>query len=362
MLIRISRTFERSALGAILALGLACMAMAQQPTTTPSTPPVNRTEMDNFSQFLINHPKVYDELRQNPALINDPKFVAQHNELQAFLKDHPGVAQQVQANPQRFWKDEGAFLQRGGEITRTQAADADRFLDNHPQVAQELRKNPGLIDNPAWLAKHQGLEQFLKDHPEIRKEWKEHPEAFERREARYERNNDLDINRAQAARADQFLDNHPEVAKELRQNPNLIDNPAWVAKHQGLEEFLKDHPEIRQQWKEHPEAFERREARYERNNDLDLNRGQVARTDQFLDNHPQVAQELRKNPGLIDNKDYLEHHPQLQQYLNNHAEIRQQWKEHPEAFERREAQYDKNHPPKSQQAKAQSTKAQKPKK
>src|SRR6516162_988451 len=268
MLIRITRTSQSLTLALLLVVGLTPMAMAQQPTTTPSAPPVNNGEMDNFSQFLLNHPNVANQLKQNPSLINDPNFQAQPPQLQTFLKNHPGAAQQAQADPTRFVNETRAFMGQGKEITRGQAARTDEFLDNHPDVAQQLRKDPSLIDNKQYLANHPDLQEYLNNHPDIRKDWKQHPEAFERREAQFERNNDLDINRAQAARADQFLDNHPEVAEELRKNPRLIDNKEWVAQHPQLKDFLEDHPEIRKEWKEHPGAFERREAQFERNNDL----------------------------------------------------------------------------------------------
>ena len=249
MLIRISRTFESLTLATVLALGLPCVAMAQQPTTTPSTPPVNRTEMDNFSDFLLNHPGVHKQLQQNPALINDPNYLAQHSQLQTFLNNHPGVAQQVKANPTTFMNDTNRFIMGGREITRAQAARTDQFLDSHPGIAQELRQNPNLIDDKQYLQQHPALQQYLQEHPGIREEWQNHPGVFERREAQYEKNNDLDITRAQAARADQFLDSHPEVAEELRKNPRLIDNKEWVAQHPQLKDFLEDHPEIRKEWK-----------------------------------------------------------------------------------------------------------------
>jgi hypothetical protein len=180
--------FQSLTLVAVLALGSACMAMAQQPNTSPSAPPVNRAEMNNFSQYLLDHPDVAKQLQQNPSLINDPNFQAQHPKLQMFLKNHPGVVQQVKANPTQFVNETQQFMAKGGEISRSQAARTDEFLDNHPEVAQELRKDPSLIDSKQYLAQHPQLQEYLNNHPDIRKEWRQHPEAFERREAQYEKN------------------------------------------------------------------------------------------------------------------------------------------------------------------------------
>jgi len=266
MLVRIHRTFESLTLAVLLAVGLTPMAMAQQPNTTPpnntpSTPPVNRTEMDNFSQFLLNHPGVAQQLQQNPALINDPNFQAQHPQLQTFLKNHPGVVQQVQANPTRFVNDTRQFMNRGGEITPGQAARTDQFLDNHPKIAQELQKDPGLINDPQYLANHPGLQQYLNNHPDIRKEWMANPKAFEGREAQFEKN----MTHAQLASNDQFLANHQAIAQELQKDPKLIDNPQYLANHPELKQYLNNHPEIRQEWREHPYKYEKRQTQYDKN-------------------------------------------------------------------------------------------------
>lgn len=140
-----------------------------------------------------------------------------------------------------------------------------------------------------------------------------------------------------------FLVNHPQVAEQLRQNPSLINDPNFQAQHPGLQTFLKNHPGVAQQVQANPTKFMNDEHHF-MNRGGEISGPQAARTDQFLDNHPNVAQELRNNPKLIDNKQYLAQHPQLQQYLQNHPEIRKEWQQNPKAFEHRQAQYQKNHP------------------
>jgi len=182
----INRTFESLTLAVVFACELGCTAMAQQPATTPSTPQVDSRELQNFSQFLLNHPNMAKQVQQNPSLLNDPNFQAQNPELQTFLKNHPGVAQQIQANPTRFGNDTQKVLATGGEVTRGQAARTDEFLNNHPDVAQELRKDPSLIDNKQYLAQHPQLQGYLNKHPEIAHQWKDHPEKFDQAQTYYD--------------------------------------------------------------------------------------------------------------------------------------------------------------------------------
>jgi tellurite resistance protein len=148
-----------------------------------------------------------------------------------------------------------------------------------------------------------------------------------------------DLTPEQRAAFDQFLDSHPEVAQQLFKDPSLADNQQFVDNHPELRRFLEDHPEIRHDLRENPNAVMREEARYDRR--PDITRPELATMDRFLDSHPEIAEQLRKDPSLVDNKDYMEHHPELQQFLAEHPELREQFKEHPDAFMRDEERFDR---------------------
>jgi hypothetical protein len=70
----------------------------------------------------------------------------------------------------------------------------------------------------------------------------------------------------------------------------------------------------------------------------------------YLDAHPGEAEDLRRNPRLVDNPNYLAHHPDLQAYLRAHPNVAKAYGRHPDAFmhrerryERSELRYDKRH-------------------
>ncbi len=152
---------------------------------------------------------------------------------------------------------------------------------------------------------------------------------------------DKDITRPELRNFDRFLDEHPNVTKELNNNPSLINNPAWLSKHPQLQTFLKNHPGVREEMKENPGRFMQRERRYE-GEGRDISRGELGRFDRFLDSHPKVAEELRKDPKLIDNKEFVENHPELREFLKNHPRVREDLKEHPRAFMGRERHYERH--------------------
>jgi len=192
---------QYAAIAMLLMAALVTTAAAQSPTaggypgidpwapsvTAAGDRDITRGELNNFDRYLDDHPNVARELRNNPNLINNPNYLAQHPSLQGFLKNHPGVNEEIRENPAQFMNRENRFERNGGDISRREAASADRYLDSHPEVAQQLQRDPRLIDNPNYVARHPGLQNYLQTHPEARQDWKQHPYAFEKRERQYER-------------------------------------------------------------------------------------------------------------------------------------------------------------------------------
>jgi len=247
------------------------------------------------------------------------------------------------------------------DTTRRELAEMDRFLDGHPEIAEQLRKDPSLINNQEFVDKHPELREFLQSHPGVREEFRENPNAFLRQENRYERHEgddrdrdrdrrDGDTTRRELASMDRFLDGHPEIAEQLRKDPSLINNREFVENHPALQQYLQSHPEVREEFRENPNAFMRQENRYERHEGDDRDRGrrdgdttrrELASMDRFLDGHPEIAEQLRKNPSLVNNREFAENHPALQEYLQSHPEVREEFKENPNAFMRQENRYDR---------------------
>jgi hypothetical protein len=166
---------------------------------------------------------------------------------------------------------------------------------------------------------------------------------------------DRDINREELANFDRFLDSHREIAEQLRKDPSLVDNGDFVRNHPALQTYLHDHPAIRQEIKEHPDAFMRAEDRLDRREDDrngGINREEVDNFNRFLDNHREIAEQLRKDPSLVDSREFLQNHPDLQTYLQNHPGVSEELKSHPDAFMRDEDGLDRREEARNQQAPA----------
>ena len=59
---------------------------------------------------------------------------------------------------------------------------------------------------------------------------------------------------------------------------------------------------------------------------------ELASFDTFLDGHPEIAEQLRRNPSLVDDREYVNSHPELQTYLQDHPRVREELTENPRIF------------------------------
>jgi phage-related protein len=238
---------------------------------------------------------------------------------------------------------------RDDSMSRNQLSSFDSFLDSHPEVAEQLRKDPSLVKNEDFVEKHPALQQYLQQHPEIREQISQNSNGVMHQEERFDRredqSRDREVTRGELVNMDRFMDSHPEIAEQLRKDPSLVNNREFVGNHPALQQFLADHPGVREEYKENPNALMNREERYERREDQyrdrDMTRGELANMDRFMDSHPEIAGQLRKDPSLVNNREFVENHPALQQFLASHPGVREESKENPNAFMQQEQRFDR---------------------
>ncbi|MGC1342379.1 MAG: hypothetical protein WA854_08635 [Candidatus Binataceae bacterium] len=48
-------------------------------------------------------------------------------------------------------------------------ADFNNYLSHHPNEAAQIQSNPRIIDDPAYIKAHPGLNQYLDNHPNVRR-------------------------------------------------------------------------------------------------------------------------------------------------------------------------------------------------
>jgi hypothetical protein len=226
---------------------------------------VTRGELVNMDHFLDSHPEIAEQLRKDPSLVDNKKFVSSHPALQQFLADHPQVAQEYKENPNMFMHQEKRFDQRED---RRNFASMDRFMDSHPEVAEQLKKDPSLVDNKKFVNSHPALQQFLADHPEVSQDFKESPSSFMRQENSFDRqqdgfdghgnagmHRDNDVTRGELSNFHEFMEGHGAIASELSKNPSLATNQEYLENHPALKSYLQSNPNVREELSENPQSF-----------------------------------------------------------------------------------------------------------
>jgi len=357
-------------------------------------PDLNEREVGRMDQWLDEHPDVDKQLQQNPALIDDSNFLAQHRDLQAFLNNHPQIRAEFDENPSYFMQRqnqfEGTAADRGRtrtnagttaaapvgnapanpnpDLNQREVGQMDQFFDDHPKVAKELDKSPSLIENDKFLDHNKDLAAFLNEHPQIRAEFAENPSYFMQREDQFEgtaadrdrtnrtntspANPNRDLTTQQVAETDQFLDDHKDIAKQLDKNPSLINDDKYLDHHKDLARFLEQRPGVREEFAENPSYFMHRENGFDgtaadrgavrTDRDRDVNDKDASDMHKFLEKHKSIAKDLDKDPSRANDDKYLAHHKDLRKFFDNHEQARTEFAENPRHFMEREHDFDPN--------------------
>lgn len=320
-------------------------------TTAPAQDPNDaiRAQLANFDQFLDGHPEIAEQVRKNPSLTDNQKFVKDHPALQTYLQQHPEVRADLKQNPNAFMRREDNFNRRDdfrgrdNDMNREEVSRFHDFMDSHREIAEQLRKNPSLANRQEFVENHPALLTYLQDHPGARASLRQDPNAFMRQEDNFDRRDDAqardyDRSREERARFDQFLDGHHEIAEQVRKNPSLLNDDKYAKDHPVLQAYLQDHPGIRDQARDNPNAFMHQEGQFDRNDREDFGRNNEMTHDrtgdfrQFLNGHTDIAQQLSHNPSLAKDKDYMRNHPEFQDYLKTHPDVNQELMNNPDSF------------------------------
>ncbi len=149
---------------------------------------------------------------------------------------------------------------------------------------------------------------------------------------------------AQLRSFDVFLHDHPWIAKRLWERPSRVNDRDFLNDNKEIKQWLADHPAAARAFHDDPAGFMARERNFQQYgadfDGHDARRAQLARFDWFLDGHPNIRRDLMARPGLVNNHEYIEHHPALRIFLERHPDLRAELQDHPREFMDREARFE----------------------
>ncbi len=142
---------------------------------------VTRGQLAGFDRFLDGHQEIAEQLRKNPALVNNEEFVKEHPALHEYLQQNPGVRADLSQHPNAFLHQEQRFDRRES-IADRRSPDADmssfnEFLGGHSNVAEQLSRDPSLAKNQEYLQSHPELQTYLKAHPGVQQQLVQNPQV-----------------------------------------------------------------------------------------------------------------------------------------------------------------------------------------
>lgn len=143
----------------------------------------------SFDQFLDHHREIAEQLRKDPSLVNNQKWVQNHPALQQYLQAHQGVREEITENPSAFMTAENNYDRRDDRfstdrnMSRGQMKHGDLdsfrgFLSSHSTISQQLSKDPALAKDPQFLQAHPEFREFLSAHPGVQTALTQNPHSF----------------------------------------------------------------------------------------------------------------------------------------------------------------------------------------
>jgi hypothetical protein len=142
----------------------------------------NRLQLASMNHFLDSHPEIAEQVRKDPSLLDNKKFVTGHPALQDYLQQHPEIRQEIDQNPVAFMREEDRYDHqhdgRDRSMNSGELASFHQFLGEHSTIADQLTKNPELAKNDEYMEGHPELQQYLQAHPSVRAELTQNPQVY----------------------------------------------------------------------------------------------------------------------------------------------------------------------------------------
>lgn len=148
------------------------------PTADRSDAPRDdRSAVANFDRFLDSHREIAEQLRRDPSLADNQKFVQNHPALQTYLQQTPAIRDQLRRDPSFFMRQEDNF-DRFDSRDHNRFASFRQFMDEHPRIREDVWRNHALVKNNDYVRRNPELGDYLKDHPDVRGAWSANPDLF----------------------------------------------------------------------------------------------------------------------------------------------------------------------------------------
>ncbi len=135
----------------------------------------------SWDEFLDDNRAIARDLSRNPDLINDARYVRDHEALDDWLRDHREAAGIIAANPSAYLtraSQSSDYDSSSGQPPASDLRSFEQYLDRDWQVADELYRDPQLVNDRQFLRDHPSLNDWLRTHPAAAREIQARPQDY----------------------------------------------------------------------------------------------------------------------------------------------------------------------------------------
>jgi hypothetical protein len=129
-----------------------------------------------FDHFLDSHREIGEQVRRDPSLLDNRQFVQNHPALETYLRDNPGVRDEIRQNPRAFMQQEDRFDRENAD--RDHLASFGTFLGGHSTIAKEVSEDPNRLKDQQYVDNHADLKAYLNANPDVRQDLMADPTSF----------------------------------------------------------------------------------------------------------------------------------------------------------------------------------------
>jgi hypothetical protein len=135
----------------------------------------------NWEEFLGDHQAIARDLSRNPDLVNDTRYVHDHEPLDDWFHKHREAAAIIMANPSAYLTRSSRSSEPDPDYGQPTASDIqsfEQYLDRNWEVANALYREPDLIKSRGFLRDNPTLDDWMRAHPAAARAIRERPQDY----------------------------------------------------------------------------------------------------------------------------------------------------------------------------------------
>ena len=132
----------------------------------------------SWENFLGAQGAIARDLSRDPDLINDARYVRDHEALDDWLRDNRGAADIITANPGAYITRSSEYESDYGRPTASDIQSFEQYLDRNWQVADALYREPELINDRRFLRENPSLDDWMRAHPSAARAIRARPQDY----------------------------------------------------------------------------------------------------------------------------------------------------------------------------------------